>query len=79
MRWNFIKPRNGDTRVRKQFCWFPTVCEYQWIWLENIWIKQQYVCPKKVKIDNLCIDRIEGTWQIIDSWLKARGPNKDRS
>lgn len=41
------KPRVGHIRIIKSFCIFPRIIEGHCIWLENVYIQQEFVSKRR--------------------------------
>lgn len=75
MKWKIKKPTIHEIRVKKQFCWLPTLCENKTVWLEHIFVKEKYMEVWYIDLDGGIYPKYR--WYEIDSWLKEKGPKSD--
>jgi len=65
MRWKADSiPKEGDTRKRHRFAFFPTLVGDQVVWLERYGIKQKYMAT-------LSFDQDTGTPYPVVMWVEV--------
>lgn len=62
MKFEELRYKNGDIRIRKKFCWLPytytTETKYITYWLQNIWIEEKRYLPS-------WYDDFEPYWSLV--------------
>ena len=52
MRWKADQtPKEGDTRERRKFAWFPTLIGEYYVWLERYGITEKYMATLRFDFD----------------------------
>lgn len=68
MRWKADPaPKEGDTRERRKFAWFPTLIGDEVVWLEQYGIKQRYITTVHIDTD-VKVPYPVLEWVVIDRY-----------